>query len=48
MPRNEQPDPPPADDAPIIPPPASAMVNFERKPVLYQANGTPLIRRIGF
>ncbi len=33
------------DDAPILPPPSSLTVEFERKPVLYLPDGTPLVRR---
>ena len=37
------------DDQPIVPPPATVTVELERKPVLYQPDGTPLVRRpIGF
>lgn len=36
------------EDLPIVPPPATALVDFERKPVIYTATGTPLVRKIGF
>ena len=36
------------DDQPIVPPPASAQVYLEQKPVLYTADGKPLVRKIGF
>ena len=32
----------------LIPPPSSAQVDYERKAVLYLANGRPLVRRAGF
>lgn len=37
------------EDLPIIPPPASMTVD-DRKPtvILYKADGTPLIRKVGF
>jgi hypothetical protein len=31
-----------------IAPPSNYTVDFERKPVLYQADGKPLIRQAGF
>ena len=37
-----------SDDRPIVPPPASAQVDFERKPVLYLPNGKVLVRKAGF
>lgn len=36
------------DEPPVIQPPASLTVDHERKPVLYLADGTPLVRRAGF
>lgn len=32
----------------IIPPPSTHAVDFERKPILYQADGTALVRPVGF
>jgi hypothetical protein len=36
------------DDAPIIDPPGSATVDFQRRPVLYLPDGRALVRRMGF
>jgi hypothetical protein len=36
------------EDLPIVPPPASVTVEDGRQPVLYAADGTPLVRRAGF
>lgn len=41
----EAPAPP---DVPIVPPPATATVDFERKPLLYLPNGKVLVRRAGY
>jgi hypothetical protein len=37
------------DESPIVPPPNNFTVETERKPVLYAADGTPLVKRpIGY
>ena len=36
------------DDRPIVPPPASMTVDHEFKPVLYTADGKPLVRKAGY
>lgn len=36
------------DDAPIVPPPATVVVEHERKPVLYTPDGKALVRKVGF
>ena len=36
------------DDRPIVPPPASVLVDYERKPVLFTAAGKVLVRRAGY
>lgn len=33
---------------PIVQPPSSVTVDHERKPVLYQHDGKPLVRKIGY
>jgi hypothetical protein len=37
-----------SDDFPVIPPPSSATVDMERKPLLYLPDGRVLVQRIGF
>lgn len=36
------------DDMPIIPPPSTVIVDFERKPVLFTHDGKALVRKIGY
>ena len=36
------------EDAPIVPPPATVIVQHEHKPVLYLPNGKVLVKRAGF
>jgi hypothetical protein len=36
------------EDRPVVPPPANATVDYERKPVLYLPNGKVLVRKAGF
>lgn len=37
-----------ADEPPIVPPPATVVVDLVRKPVLYLPDGKVLVRRCGF
>lgn len=38
-----------SDDSPVIPPPANAQVDYERKPILYRPDGIPLVKKpMGF
>jgi len=41
-------DAPAPPDLPVVPPPSSATVDYERKPVLFLPNGRVLVRRAGF
>ena len=36
------------EDRPIVPPPATVVIEYERKPVLYLPNGKVLVRRAGY
>lgn len=36
------------DDAPVVPPPASVTVDYDRQPVLHLPDGRVLVRKIGF
>jgi hypothetical protein len=36
------------DELPIVPPPSTLTVEDTRQPVLYTADGHPLVRRAGF
>jgi len=44
----DAPQPPPPPDPPVVPPPATVTVDHARVPLLYGANGQPLIRRVGY
>jgi hypothetical protein len=37
-----------SDEQTVIPPPSTATVDYERKPVLYMPDGKVLVRRAGF
>lgn len=36
------------EDPPVVPPPATVVVELDRKPVLYLPDGKVLVRRVGF
>ena len=36
------------EDQPIVQPPSSAQVTADKRIVLYDSNGTPLVRKIGY